>query len=261
VVISSILGRIAVPVAIAVVFSLARRFMPPPRSETITFEDARRFSRLQWLIGGIMIVVAILVGLASYEAFVWMNRTLASRDGVSEFLLLPNHWIWFFFSFFGAICLTWELTLCLWILLGDRSQAQKYETWSNDKTGFNATRVLRLMIFVIALPIGLATLLALPIHTSLSETGLRIGHFGTLTPRYHPYSEVRGITVTQGLRLRDGTLQNRPAIVLDFADGDRWSSADNRDPQRGIDPRMLNFLQGKTNLPVRYLDAYPFGAN
>ena len=240
---------------------MGRRFMPPPRSETVTLEDARRFSRLHWLIGGIMILLAILFGLACYEAFVWMNRTLASRDGLSEFLLLPNRWIWFFFPFFGAICLTWELTLRLWIVLGDRSQARKYETWSNNKTGFNATQVLRLMSFVIALPIGLATLLALPIHTSLSETGLRIGHFGTLTPRYHPYSDVRGITVTQGLRLRDGTLQNRPAIVLDFADGDRWSSADNSAPQRGIDRRMLNFLQGKTNLPIRYLDAYPFGAN
>ena len=57
-----------------------------------------------------------------------------------------------------------------------------------------------------------------------------------------------------------GTLRNRPAIVLDFDDGDRWSSADNRDPQREIDLKILNFLQGKTKLPVRYLDAYPFGA-
>lgn len=208
-----------------------------------------------------MIVVATLFGLTSYEALVWTNRELILRDAPSVFLILPDRWIWFFFPLFGAICLTWELTLRLWILLGDESQARKYETWSNSKTGFNTTRVLRIMAFLIALPIGLATLLALPIHTSLNNAGLTIGHFGTLTARYHPYSDVRGITVTQGLRLRDGTLQKRPAVVLDFADGDRWSSADNRDPQRKIDSTLLSFLQARTGLPVNYIVAFPFGSN
>jgi hypothetical protein len=258
---SSIIGRIAVPVAVAVVFSLARRFMPPPSNETVSLEDASRFSRLQWLIGGVMIVVAILFGLISYEAFVWINRDLAARGAPSIFLILPDRWIWFFFPLFGAICLTWELTLRLWILLGDGSQARKYETWSNSKTGFNATRVLRLMTIVIALPIGLATVLALPIHTSFNIAGLTIGHFGTLTPRYHSYADVRGITVTQGIRLRDGSLQKRPAIVLDFADGDRWSSADNRDPQPEIDPALLNFLKTNTDLTVNSIDAFPFGTD
>lgn len=52
-----------------------------------------------------------------------------------------------FSPFFGAICTTWELTLCLRTLFGDGSEARKYETWSN---------------------VGLTTLLALPIHMSLS---------------------------------------------------------------------------------------------
>jgi hypothetical protein len=76
-----------------------------------------------------------------------------------------------------------------------------------------------------------ATLLALPIHTSINDAGLSVGHFGTLRSTRYRYSDVTKITVTDGLRLRDGSLQQHPAITLGFENGTRWSSADNRDPE------------------------------
>jgi len=233
--------------------------MPANEMRRVNESDASRFSQLQWVVAGSMVAVGVTFGFASYALLVWANRALASRDAGSVIQLLPDHWIWFFFPFFGALCLTWEMTLRLWILFGDVSQARLYESWSNAKTGFNATRVLRLMALVIAAPIGFLTLLAVPIHTSVGAKGLTIGHFGATSPRFYSYSDVREITVTKGSRLRDGSLQRRPAIVLEFADGTRWSSADNRDPQGSIEQSLLSFLQSHTGLPISYIDAFPFG--
>jgi hypothetical protein len=134
------------------------------------------------------------------------------------------------------------MTLQLWKLVGNPLRAVKYESWSNTKTGFDATRVLRIFALTIELPIAIATVLALPIHTSIGNMGLKIGHFGALQPTKRSYPEVRAITVVDGLRLRDGSLQKRPAIVLDFSDGTRWSSADNRDPQESIDQALSTFF-------------------
>jgi hypothetical protein len=104
-------------------------------------------------------------------------------------------------------------------------------------------------------------MLALPIHTSLTDAGMSVGRFGTFKPRLYRYSDVRRITVTRGLRTRSGGFINRYAIVLDFANGDRWSSADNRAYENSLDLALLNFLQSKTGLQVKYIDAFPFGAN
>jgi hypothetical protein len=105
-----------------------------------------------------------------------------------------------------------------------------------------------------------ATLLALPIHTSINDAGLSVGHFGTFRSTRYRYSDVTKITVTDGLRLRDGSLQKRPAITLGFENGTRWSSADNRDPEKSIDQSLLNFLEEKTHLSAAHLDAFPFGS-
>lgn len=256
--ISSTIGRIAVPIAVALVFFLARRLLPATSIAEVTMEDAERFSQLQWLIAGRMIGIGVVFAFTAYEALLLANKTLALRDGPSLYLIIPSRWMWFFFPFFGALCLTWEIALRAWTLIGDKIEAHKYESWSNAKTGFNATRVLRLMTLAIALPIGFISLMALPMHTSINETGIRIGHFAALTATYRSYSDIRKIVVVKGMRLRDGRVQKRPSIILSFADGSSWSSADNRDPQPAIDSGLLTFLQNRTVLPVEYVDALTF---
>lgn len=249
-----------IPAAVAIVFALSRRYLPPPSTVAFTEEEAGEFSRLQWAVGTAMLVVASLFGYFSYKALCWANSYLAFGAATSPFTLLPSRSTWFFLPFFGAICLTWEMTLRLWKLVGNPLRAFKYESWTNSKAGFDATRVLRIFILVVELPISIATVLALPIHTSIGDMEIKIGHFAALHQTKQSYSEVRTITVTEGLRLRDGSLKNRPAIVLDFSDGTRWSSADNRDPEKSINQTLLSFLEEKTKLLARYIDAFSFGA-
>jgi hypothetical protein len=257
----SVAERALIPAAIAIVFAVSRRYLPPPSTVAVSQQEADEFSRLQWAVGLAMVIVGGVFGYCSYKALAWTNSYLAFHGENARFTLLPGPWTWGFLPFFGVLCLAWEMTLRLWKLVGDPLRVLKYEIWSNTKSGFNATRVLRIFALTIELPIAIATVLALPIHTSIDDMGIEIGHFGALQPARRVYSEVRSITVVDGLRLRDGSIQRRPAIVLEFSDGTRWSSSDNRDPQKSIDQDLLDFLQEETRLPAEELDAFPFGTH
>ncbi len=204
--------------------------------------------------------VGVALGFLTYEALLRANAMWGMHEYRSRILFLPTHAIWATLAVFGPLCLSWELTRRLWRSLGNPLLAVKYETWSNLKAGFDVTRLLQLMGLALVLPTAIAVVLALPIHTSFSDDQISIGHYGTIDSKRYGYSDISKITVTKGLRLRDGTLQVRPAITLDFVNGDRWSSADNRDPDKAIDQSLLDFLEEKTHLPIEYLDAFPFGS-
>jgi hypothetical protein len=207
-----------------------------------------------------MLGVGIAFGFLIYEAFQWTNALWGESDGRSLILMLPTRAIWAILAVFAPLCLTWEIVLRLWRNWGRPLQAIKYEAWSNSKAGFDATRVLQLMGITMVLPAAIAIALALPIHTSFGADRISIGHYGSVSPKRYSYSDIVNITVTKGILLRDGSMQSRPAITLDFANGDRWSSADNRDPDKSVDRSLLDILSAKTHLPVIYLDAFPFGS-
>jgi hypothetical protein len=235
--------RALIPALVAIVFLLARRYLPASASVVVPPEEARRFSRLQWYVAGIVILVALCFGLCSYAALAWLNRLLANGNPAIRFVLLPDPAIWAIFPFLGGILSAWELTMRLWARFGNRLQARHYEAWANQKAGFNATRLSRVLFLCLALPAAFCTILALPMHTSLGNTDITVGRFGTFKARVYKYSDVRRITVTQGLRTRNGGFVQRSAIVLDFANGDRWSSADNRPYEATLDKALLDFLK------------------
>jgi hypothetical protein len=121
--------------------------------------------------------------------------------------------------------------------------------------GFNAVGVLRLMVVVIGIPGTILTLLAIPEHDVLRHEDIRARRYGFGAARIYRYSEARRMTVIQGFRNRDGKLVRRAGIVLDFADGRRWSSADISDFKPSVDPVLVNYIQAKTGLEPQYADA------
>ena len=251
--------RATIPAIVAIAFALGRRYLPVQAPVKYGQEDAHRFSRLQWGFAFAMIGVAAAFAALTYSLLAAANRQLGTGGEQTAFVLLPSPWMWAIFPFFGAIATCWEITLRIWKRFGDSSQASKYESWSNQKAGFDATRLLRLMTLCIAVPMGMATVLALPIHTSISESGFHIGNFGSLRATRHPFSDVKRILVTDALHLRNGSLQRRPAIIVYFSDGSKWSSADNREPDPTLNEHLLEFIEEKTNLPVEHIVALPFG--
>jgi len=253
-----ILAKAAVPAVVLLVFALARRFMSAATLKrpagAYSLEDLDlRFSNVQWLVGAGMVVIGAIFACVSYAALLKTNRFIASFDRPANFWIWPQSAIWWFFPGFGALTLSWELVLQVWARFGDRDEAQLYSYWSNQKVGFNSTKSLRWMAILIALPIGIFTVLALPMHTALRQNDIKDCGYAFAPCKVYRYADAQRMTVIEGFRQRDGTLTRRAGIVIDFSDARRWSSADNGDFKKFVDPDFAMFLATKTNLPFRYL--------
>jgi hypothetical protein len=242
-----------VPVVIAACFVIARKYLKPSArlSETQLSALDARFQQTKWVVGAGMIAVAVLFAWTTHLLLVSLNRYLASSDGSETSLRLwPQEAIWWFFPGFGAVALCWEITLKLWSAFGQGDTARSYRLWSDGRAGFDCTRILRWMALVIALPIGVFTVLALPMHTALRHQDIRACGYAWAGCKTFAYSEAVRMTTIEGFRDRNGKFHPRAGIVLNFADGRRWSSADIGDFRKSIDPALSAYLIERTGLPL-----------
>ena len=60
------------------------------------------------------------------------------------------------------------------------------------------------------------------------------------------------MTIIDGFRDRDGKVTRRAGIVINFNDGQRWSSADIGDFSERPDPALKQFLENRTHLHYDY---------
>jgi hypothetical protein len=246
-------AKAIVPLVVAVCFALARKYLKPSArlSETQLSALDARFQQTKWVVGISMIAVAVLFAWTTHHLLVSLNRYLAASDGPETSLRLwPQTAIWWFFPGFGAVALCWEITLKLWSAFGQGDTARSYRLWSDGRAGFDCTRILRWMALVTALPIGVFTVLALPMHTALRHQDIRVCGYAWAGCKTFEYSKAVRMTLIEGFRDRDGKLHPRAGIVLDFADGRRWSSADIGDFSKSVDPALSAYLIERTGLPL-----------
>jgi hypothetical protein len=244
-------------IAVSFVFALARRYMsiasvkPPEGLDSVRNLDSR-FDNTQWIIGISMVVVGVLFVMSTHSALVLLNRYFSTTDGPAEFRLWQQSAIWWFFPGFGALALSWEIVLQLWSDLGNREAARLYNYWSIQKSGFDAPKLLRWMAVLVALPIGVLTVLALPMHVALRQDDIRDCGYAFAPCKVYRYVDARRMTMIEGFRDREGKLTKRAGIVIDFNDDRRWSSADIGDFSPTVNPAFTEFLQKKTQLPLNY---------
>jgi hypothetical protein len=249
-------GRGLAFVAVGLAIALARKYVSAysmERPEGYSQEDAdARFPSTQVTFGGSMIVMGIVLVWGVHFGLVYLNRRLTALDGPSDFQIRPQTAIWWFFPGIGALALAWEITLQIWGIFAGRNAPDVFSYWTCQKAGYDARKVLRWMGLVVALPIGVLTALALPMHTVLRENDVRDCGYGFATCKVYRYSDARRMTEIEGFRERDGRLDRRAGIVIDFSDGRRWSSGDEGDFHSNVDPAFVEFLETKTRLPLHH---------
>jgi hypothetical protein len=260
-----IMSRGIVVAAVAASMALFRKLFPAAKSNPIIGKMGmpaldERFLPLKWKVIGAMVAVAIAFALGSWRALSGLNGILAQADGPAALHLFPQPAIWWFFPGFGALSLSWEITLQIWALFGDRDQVNLFSDWSNQSTkfwggggkyaGMDSRKVLRWLSLVIALPIGVFTLLAVNMHATIGFESIRDCGYAFKPCNVFPLADVRRITAIEGYRVKDGTLDPQAGLVVDFLDGRRWSSADWGDFKKTVDPALASFLTNKTGLPL-----------
>jgi hypothetical protein len=138
-----------------------------------------RFRHTKWAVGITVIAVGVAFVWITHYILVSLNNLFAASDGPqAAFRLWPQTAIWWFFPGFGALALSWEITLRLWSVFGQADSALSYRLWSDGRAGFDCTRILRWMGLVIAAPIGVFTGLALPMHAALRYQDIRVCGYG-----------------------------------------------------------------------------------
>jgi hypothetical protein len=251
-------ARAIVPVVVVTCFALARKYLKPSArlSEAQLSALDARFGQTKWVVGVSMLAVAVTFFLTTHRVLVAVNHYLAASDGPETSLRLwPQTAIWWFFPGFGAVTLCWEITLQLWSVFGQSDIARSYRLWSDGRVGFDGTRILRWMALVIALPMAVLTVLALPMHTALRHQDIRECGYAWAGCKTFEYSKAVRMTLIDGFRDRNGKLIHRAGIVLDFADGRRWSSADSGDFRRSVDPALSAYLIERTGLPLEQAES------
>jgi hypothetical protein len=113
------------------------------------------------------------------------------------------------------------------------------------------------MGWVVALPIGILTALALPLHATLGQDEIVSCGYGFSPCQGYRYADARRMTEVEGFRDRNGNLTHRAGIVIDFSDGRRWSSAAWGNFGRSVDPELVKFLKLKTGLQLEHATANP----
>ena len=233
--------------------------------EELSDTEWEYFSRINWLVHTVMVFVMVLLAIGIYKTLVSANQYFADTEGPARFQLLPTQAIWWFLPGFAAICLSWQITLFLWSLFVGHNKVNRFAKWTHTRAGFNSTKILRWMGLLIVLPIAIATSLAVPEHSTLHEWGIAERSYASLSSKHLNYADARRLMTIAGFLNRDGKFTGRAEILIDFSNGYRWHSENERDFRANFEPGLLEFLQKKTGLPVQYAqvqsDLPPAGQN
>jgi hypothetical protein len=109
-------------------------------------------------------------------------------------------------------------------------------------------RVMKWLTIVIVLPIGFFTILAIPMHLSIANSEIRVGHYASLRTESFPYSQAKKAIMVHGSRDRNGVFTARQDLFLDFADSRRLDVNAAGDGGSHISDGVVQLLLSKTGL-------------
>lgn len=259
--IAHLVGRILVPAAVIAALNLLRKYLPA-RSTNLQAQidsngNVEDFTSANVVVYTCMVVVGTVFALGVHWALAAANHNFARADGPAVFQFFPSPAAWWFFPGFAALCLSWEITLFLWSLFVGRNKVIRFIDWTSERAGYDSTRALRWMSMVVALPIGIATIIAVPMHSTLREKDIVVGHYATLARQSLQYSKAQRLLVVDGFRDRSVKFTPKAAVIIDFDDGSRWNSSDIGDFKSKLDPGLVEFLESKTRLSAEYAETEP----
>jgi hypothetical protein len=245
----SALPKFLVPVVIALVFSLFRRYFPAKPNAALQSYDRPEGRRLHTgAFSAITISMGVAIAVGGFFALLGANRLLAKADGPVLAQSFPTAAIWFFLPGFAALSIPWPLTIALLRRSEYSDEAAYIEDEGNRKSGFDCFRVMVGMNFFIVLPIAFFTLCALPERLTLTNNEIRWTHYASLTSEILPYEDIVRLIQVDGYKLRDGKFKARKDFLLTFKDGRRLNL--NAVGDGGSEPsaQQINVILAKTRL-------------
>lgn len=243
------LPRAIVPGAVALILALFRRIAPPrSRLANAKYDQHQAPEPLPTgIIGGTMWALGLSFALLFFllrDA----NRLWARAEGRSILTLYATPWIWIFLPLFSALALPWPIVVWFLRRVGRTDEADSICDAADEKGGVDSFRVMKWLGITLVSPVAFFTVLAIPVHLSISDSEARLGHYASLRTERFPFSEVRRATLIDGRRLRDGSFRPGKDIVIDFADGRRLRGNAVGDGGTDVEEGVVQLLLAKTGL-------------
>jgi hypothetical protein len=192
---------------------------------------------------------AVAIGLAlSFFALRSLNHWWASLDGPSLLTQYATPFLWCFFPGFAALAIPWPLTVWYLRKVGRREEADAIEDDSDSMGGGNSFRIMKWLCIWVVGPIALFTLPAIPIHLSITDSQVRVGHYASIRSESFRLKDARRLTIVDGYRLKDGSFQAAKDVLIDFSDGRRLRGNAVGDGGTSVPENVLRLLIAKSGL-------------
>jgi hypothetical protein len=197
------------------------------------------------MIGGAMWSLGIALAM-SFFVLRGANHLWASLEGHSLLTQYAPQVYWYFLPGFAAVSLPWPLTVWYLRRVGRWEEADSIQDASDSKGGFDSFRIMKWLSIGVVGPIAVFTLLAVPIHLSITDSEVRVGHYASLHPDVFLLSSAKSLIIVDEYKPQ-GRHVTRDMIV-EFADGRRLRGNQVGDGGTSIRNDVVQLLIDKTGL-------------
>jgi hypothetical protein len=197
-----------------------------------------------WSLG---IVLAMSFFVLRYANHLW-----ASLEGPSLLTQYAPQVFWCFLPGFAAVSIPWPLTVWYLRRVGRWEEADAIQDASDSKSGFDSFRVMKWLSIGVVGPIAVFTFLAVPIHLSITDSEVRVGHYASIRSDIFALNEAKSLTIVDELRRQGNRISETKDVIVEFADGRRLRGNQVGDGGTSVRNDVLQLLIEKTGLTPGY---------
>lgn len=180
------------------------------------------------------------------------NQLWASLEGPALMTQYAPQVFWCFLPGFAAVSMPWPLTVWYLRRAGRWEEADSIQDRSDSKGGFDSFVVMKWLSYAVVGPIAVVTLLAVPIHLSITDSEVRVGHYASFRCEIFPLNDARSLTIVKADRVQGGRVLRTEDLVVGFADGRRLRGNQVGDGGTSVRNDVKQLLINKTGLTPRY---------
>jgi hypothetical protein len=104
-------------------------------------------------------------------------------------------------------------------------------------------------------PIAVLTLLAVPIHLSITNSEVRVGHYASFHPDIFPLKDARSLTIVDVHEMQGNRSHETKDVIVGFADGRHLRGNQVGDGGTSVRNDVMQLLIDKTGLtPKVFID-------
>jgi hypothetical protein len=173
---------------------------------------------------------------------------LAEKDDPAVFRVMYQPAIWWGAAGVGCFCLAWEITIQIWSMFTSRQTISLYREWVKGepfeyKGGLfrNQLRFWHWCAVVVVLPVSVASILALNMHSNLGMSSMRVCGYAFKPCVQLDYSDIQHVEFHPAYGHGKGYVGSK--VVVDFSGTRKWDSMDWYGGD--VDPEVARFLMTK----------------